>query len=165
MPEEPEAIDDDLADDAADLILEADEQLRENRAEQQEFLDTVSEEEGAEVLETKCNLVGEYTVPLKAKLDGELMDKMGRIDGRLERVEGGDARAYEIGEAADEVSQLLADVIDDAEWHKDLFYQVYQDEGIMPLGAMLETAFESLKDERERRQGTADGFREKPSGS
>lgn len=157
----PETIDDELADEAADLILEADEQLRQNRAEQQEFLDTVSEEEGAEVLETQCNLVGEYTVPLQAKLDGELMDAMGRIDDRIERIEQGEARAYEIGETADEVSQLLADVIDDAEWHKDLFYQVYRDEGVRPLGNMLERAFDALKTERERRRGTADGFREK----
>jgi len=154
--QEPEAKQDELADDAADLILEADDQLRQNREEQQEFLDTVAEEEGAEVLETTCNLIGDYTVDLKAQLNGELMDKMGRIDDRLERIQAKDARAYEISDTADEVSQLLADVIDD---HKDTFYQAYRENGLEALGLMLERCFEALKAEKERREGTADGFR------
>lgn len=157
--EDPDPVQDDLAEDAADLILEAEEQLQDHRAEQQEFLDTVAEEEGAEVLETECNLVGDYTVTLRATLDGEVMDTMGRIDDRLERVEQGDARAYEIGETADEVARLLGDVIEDPEYDKALFYQVYENEGIDALGVMLERAFGSLKSEKERRRGTADGFR------
>jgi len=159
--QEPETKQDQLAEDAADLILEADDQLRQNRQEQQEFLDTVAEEEGAEVLETSCNLIGDYTVDLRAQLNGELMDKMGRIDDRLERIQSNDARAYEISDTADEVSQLLADVIDDSEWRKDTFYQAYRENGLDPLGVMLERAFESLKTEKERREGTADGFQQK----
>jgi len=159
MSEEPDTIDDDLADEAGALILEAEEQLQQNRAEQEKFLETVAEEEGAEVLETECNLIGDYTVPLKAKLSGEIMDRMGALDDRLERLQAGEARAYEISETADEVSQLLADVIDSADWHKEKFYAAYESEGLDPLGVMLERAFESLKTERERRQGAADGFR------
>jgi len=150
---------------AATLVTETEDKFRQNRQEQQEFLDTVSEEEGAEVLETQCNLIGEYTVPLRAKLDGELMDRMGAIDARLERLEQEDGRAYEFGETADEVSQLLDDAIDDPEYHKELFYQVYQNEGLEALGALLENVFESLKAERERREGAADGFRQRPDGS
>ena len=144
---------------AADLALDAKESFEQSREEQEAFLETVAEEEGAEVLETQCNLIGDYTVPLKAKLDGDLMDAMGRIDDRLQRLQGKQGRAYEITETADEVSQLLADVIDDPEWHKSKFYQAYQSEGLDPLGVMLERACESLKQERERRNGTADGFR------
>ena len=144
---------------AADLALDAKESFEQSREEQEAFLETVAEEEGAEVLETQCNLIGDYTVPLKAKLDGDLMDAMGRIDDRLQRLQGKQGRAYEINETADEVSQLLADVIDDPEWHKSKFYAAYQSEGLDPLGVMLERAFESLKQERERRNGTADGFR------
>ena len=144
---------------AADLAQDAKESFEQSREEQEAFLETVAEEEGAEVLETQCNLIGDYTVPLKAKLDGDLMDAMGRIDDRLQRLQGKQGRAYEITETADEVSQLLADVIDDPEWHKSKFYAAYQSEGLDPLGVMLERAFESLKQERERRNGTADGFR------
>jgi len=159
MPEQDGPEPGELDEFAAQLAAETDDKFEDNREKQDEFLDTVAEEEGAEVLETTCNLVGDYTVPIKAKLDGELMDAMGRIDGRLERLGNEDARAYEISETADEVAQLLADVIDDSEWHKSLFYEVYENEGLRPLGSMLERAFESLKDERERRQGVADGFR------
>jgi hypothetical protein len=159
--QDPETIDDDLADAAGELILEAEQQYQQNQAEHEAFLDTVAEEEGTEVLETECNLIGEYTVPLKAKLNGELMDQMGHLDSRVERFERGEARGYEISETADEISQLLADVIDDHEWHKRKFYDAYESEGLDPLGVMLERVFEALKQERERREGTADGFRSK----
>jgi len=159
MSEEPETIDDDLADEAGEMLLEMEAEYEEKMAEQEAFLETVAEEEGSEVLETQCNLIGDYTVPLKAKLSGEIMDRMGALDDRLERLQAGEARAYEISETADEVSQLLADVIDSTDWHKEKFYAAYESEGLDPLGVMLERAFESLKAERERRQGTADGFR------
>lgn len=159
--QEPEAepVQDELAEEAADLILEAEEQYQEAQAEQEEFLETVQEEEGAEVLETQCNIIGDFTVPIKAKLDGALMDKMGHMDARIERFQEGEARGYEISETADEISQILADVIDDPSWHKDKFYTAYESEGLDPLGVMLERVFESLKTERERRQGAAEGFR------
>jgi hypothetical protein len=150
---------------AADLALDAKESHEENLQEQEEFLDTVAEEEGAEVLETKCNIIGDYVVPLKAKLDGELMDAMGRIDARLERLEQGQGRGYEFSETAEEVSQLLSDVIDDREWHKSKFYKAYKAEGLDALGVMLERAFNSLKKEKERRAGTADGFRKDNEGA
>lgn len=150
---------------AADLALDAKESHEENLQEQEEFLDTVAEEEGAEVLETQCNIIGDYTIPLKAKLDGQLMDAMGRIDARLERLEQGQGRGYEFSETAEEVSQLLADVIDDPEWHKSKFYKAYESEGLDALGVMLERAFNSLKQEKERRAGTADGFRKDNEGA
>ena len=165
MSEGPETINDDLADDAAELIQETHDQYEQNRQEQEAFLETVAEEEGAEVLETKCNIIGEYTVPLQAKLSGEIMDRMGALDDRLERLEAGEARAYEISETADEVSQLLADVIDEPTWDKRKFYEAYESEGLEPLGTMLERVFESLKQERERRRGTADGFRSDGQGA
>lgn len=150
---------DDLAEDAAELIQETNEKYQERKEEQAEFLDAVAEEEGEPPLETQCNLIADYTVPLRAKLNGEIMDKMGAVDARLERLENEQGRAYEISETADTVAQLLADVIDDPEWHKDKFYAVYESEGLDPLGLMLERAFEQLKEEKERRDGSADGFR------
>jgi hypothetical protein len=88
------------------------------------------------------------------------MDRMGALEDRLERMESGNAAAYEVGETADEISQILADIIDDPEWHKSKFYKAYEAEGLGPLGVMTERVFESLKDERDRRRGTADGFRQ-----
>jgi len=141
------------------LMHAAEQEYQQKREEQEEFLDTVAEEEGQETLETECNIVGDYVVPIRAKLNGELMDQLGEMDARLERLEAEEGRAYEFGEAADKASQVLADAIDDNDWHKKKFYTVYKQEGILPLGAMLKRVFESLKKERERRQGAAEGFR------
>lgn len=157
-----EPVQDEVAQEAGELMQEAGESLEERREEQEEFLETVSEEEGHEVLETKCNLVGDYVVPLEAKLNGDVMDSLGSIQARIERLQDSepeDTRVYDFGEAADEASQLLADIVADPEYSKDLFYQVYRDEGLEVLGELLNRAFESLKDERERRHGTASGFR------
>jgi len=159
MSEEPETIDDELADEAGEMLLEMEAEYEEKMAEQEAFLETVAEEEGSEVLETKCNLIGDYTVPIKAKLNGELMDRLSHMDARVERFENGEARGYEITETADEISQILADVVNDDSWGKEKFYAAYEQEGLAPLGVMLERAFESLKEERERQQGAAEGFR------
>ncbi len=159
MSEEPETIDDDLADEAGEMLLEMEAEYEEKMAEQEAFLETVAEEEGSEVLETQCNLIGDYTVPIKAKLNGELMDRLSHMDARVERFENGEARGYEITETADEISQILADVVNDDSWGKEKFYAAYEQEGLAPLGVMLERAFESLKEERERQQGAAEGFR------
>jgi hypothetical protein len=144
---------------AEDLVAQAESKYEETQEAQQEFLESVARESGAEILETQCNLIGEYTVPLKAKLTGDIMDRMGGLEDRLERMQAGDAAAYEVGETADAIAQILADIIDDPEWHKSKFYAAYEAEGLGPLGVMTERVFESLKQERERRQGAADGFR------
>jgi len=157
--QEPETIDDELADEAGEMLLEMEEEYEEKMAEQEAFLETVAEEEGSDVLETQCNLIGDYTVPIKAKLNGELMDRLSHMDARVERFENGEARGYEITETADEISQILADVVNDDSWGKKKFYAAYEQEGLAPLGVMLERAFESLKEERERQQGAAEGFR------
>jgi len=88
-----------------------------------------------------------------------VIDRLGQIDARLERVQSGDAPAYEISEVADDVSQVLADVIDGDSWTKQRFYEAYRAEGVDPLGVMLKRVFESLQEERERMEGSADGFR------
>jgi hypothetical protein len=159
MSEEPETLNDELADEAGEMLLEMEEEYEEKMAEQEAFLETVAEEEGSEVLETKCTIIGDYTVDIRAKLNGELMDRLSHMDARVERFENGEARGYEITETADEISQILADVVNDDSWGKEKFYAAYEQEGLAPLGVMLERAFESLKEERERQQGAAEGFR------
>jgi len=158
MSEQQEPVNDELAAEAAELIEETKEQHEQNRQEQQEFLDTVAEEEGAEGLETKCDIYG-HTVDVSAKLNGALMDAMGRVDDRLERIGNQEARAYEISQTAEEVADMLDTVIDESQLHKDAFYREYEKHGIDPLGVILQEVFESLKKEKERRKGAADGFR------
>jgi len=66
---------------------------------------------------------------------------------------------YRITEVADRASQLLADIVQDSGLDKDAFYTAYRQEGIDELGSMIETVFEEIEREVERKQGAADGFR------
>ena len=145
---------------AQDLVDDASQEFEQSREEQAAFLDAVADEEGAEVLETTASIKG-HSVPVSARLNGDVMDAMGRIDSRLERIEREEARAYEVSDTADDVAQLLADVTDDPALTKREFYRQYEAHGIDPLGVVLEEVFEALKTEKERREGAADGFRKK----
>jgi len=143
----------------AELVEQTREKHEENKKEQREFLETLSEEEGSPVLEAKVNLVGDYTVTAKAKLNGRLMDKLSAIDERLERVDSGDERLYKASEAADDTAQLLDDLIVESDYNKELFYSAYHQEGLDILGEFIKEVLEGLQTARERKQGTADGFR------
>ena len=145
---------------AQDLVEDATQEFEQSREEQAAFLDAVADEEGAEVLETTASIKG-HGVPVSARLNGDVMDAMGRIDSRLERIEREEARAYEVSDTADDVAQLLADVTDDPALTKREFYRQYEAHGIDPLGVVLEEVFSALKTEKERREGAADGFRKK----
>jgi len=157
--DEPETVDDDLADDAGELIPEANEELEQRRAEQEAFLETVEEETDAPLVETPCNIIGDYTVDIRAELDGELTDRLGEMEARLERVDAGEGHAYDISDVADETSQILADLIEDPTWDKGTFYEAYERTGIEPLLEMFEGVFSAIKSERERQEGAAEGFR------
>jgi len=160
MQSEPEPVDDDLADEAGELILEANEQLEQRRAEQEAFLETVAEEKDVEVLETPCNILGDYTVTVRAELNGHLMDRIGDLMQQLEAARSGDLPMYESGNLAEDISDLLADVIVDDGWTANRFYAAYEQTTLEALGEMLVTAFTALSEERERRSGAADGFRQ-----
>ena len=145
---------------AQDLVDDASQEFEQSREEQAAFLDAVAADEGAEVLETTASIKG-HSVPVSARLNGDVMDAMGRIDSRLERIEREEARAYEVSDTADDVAQLLADVTDDPALTKREFYRQYEAHGIDPLGVVLEAVFAALKEEKERVEGHADGFRKK----
>jgi len=159
MQSEPEPVDDDLADEAGELILEANEELEQRRAEQEAFLETVEEETDAPVVETPCNIIGDYTVDIRAELDGELTDRLGEMEARLERVDAGEGHAYDITEVADETSQMLADLITDPTWDKETFYEAYERTGHEALLEMFTEVFNAIKSERERQEGATEGFR------
>lgn len=146
-----------------DQLKQLVEQTRERHEEREqeiaEFHEAVKEESDAVVLETTCNLAGDIVVDISAKRNGDLMDRMGHIEERLEYVETEERGTYKITEAADDAAQLLADVVDDPAFTKDEFYTVYQSEGLDELGKMLRRVFNSLEQEGERLQGAADGFR------
>lgn len=165
--EQPAGMDaENLDERAADLALDAAESYQEKQAEQKEFLDTVAEEEGEAPIETECNLIGDYTVPIRAKMNGKLIDRMSAVQAQGKRIENNpEAEGHKITEVADEMCQVLADLIDDPEWDKRTFYQAYREEGPTPVLNMLDRAFDSLKKEKKRMEGRADGFRPDAGGA
>jgi len=144
--------------DVEELVEETNDRYQEQQEAQEEFLQAVSKEEGAEVLETTVTLVGDYTVDVSAKLSGRLNDRIGHIQERAEAAQE-NGRVYEISEVADDAAQLLSDLIDNSEYTKAMFYSIYEREGLDVLGQFAETIFNGLEAEKDRRRGTADGFR------
>ncbi len=133
---------------------------QERQEKQQDFLKSISENSDSDLLETKTTLTEGHTVNVSAKLNGELIDKLGALQERLDNAQDNE-RLYSVSEAADDASQLLNDIVENSEYDKDTFYAVYKMEGIDELGKMIERVFGALEKERERRQGEADGFRKK----
>jgi len=146
---------------AEELIEETNERYEAAQERKEEFLETVKDDSDEEVVETSCNLVGDMVVDIRAKRNGELIDRMGHIEETLEAVEAEEEGTYRISEVADEASQLLADTVQDSGLDKEAFYIAYSEEGIDELGKMIENVFESIETEVERIKGASDGFRQK----
>jgi hypothetical protein len=144
---------------AEELIEETNERYEAAQERKEEFLETVKDDSDEEVVETSCNLVGDMVVDIRAKRNGELIDRMGHIEETLEAVEAEEEGTYRISEVADEASQLLADTVQDSGLDKEAFYIAYSEEGIDELGKMIENVFESIEKEVEKQRGSADGFR------
>jgi len=157
---EPETKQDQLAEDAADLILEADAQLQENRQEQHELLDAVSEEDGAPLLQTKCNIHG-IVVPVSGRLTGEFVERVEGLDAEAKRRADGESDKTGVSDIIRELATIIDELIDDPELTADGVYQTYINEGVGPVRTILENVMQSLQEEEERVQGTADGFRSK----
>jgi hypothetical protein len=141
-----------------ELMEEAAETKQEHEQAQSEFLDAVADEHEAEIIETPVTLVGDHNATIRVKENGELMDAFGHIQEKLESAQE-NAKMYEVGEAADDAAQLLADILEEPEYDKQLFWGVYKKEGLTALGALLEEVSEGIQDERERQAGAAQGFR------
>lgn len=150
-----------MKDNIEDLIEETQERHEEKQESIEQFHEAVKEESDTDILETKCNIVGDIIVDVSAKKNGELIDKMGQIEERLEYVDENEVGTYKITQAAEDAATLLDDVVDDPELTKQEFYKVYRSEGLEELGKILESVFESIQNEGERQQGAADGFRQK----
>jgi len=157
-------VQDQLAEDGADLILEADDQLRQNREEQHELLKAVSEEDGAPLLETRCEIYG-HVVPVSGRLTGAFVERMEELDAEAKRRANQEGEDNGVSDIIRELTQILDELIDDSELTADGLYQMYLNEGVQPVRTIVEGVMDALQKEDERKRGTADGFRKKPKRS
>lgn len=139
-----------------ELLNKTRDRYQERKAEQEAFLEQVKEEDGAESISTHVTLVEGFDVDVTVTLDGELTDTLADIEERTERE---NPSAVDVRQTAREAADLLADAVDDPAYPFELFLDVYETEGLPALGTMLKRVLEGVKAERERQQGTAEGFR------
>ena len=147
---------------AADLAQDAQESFEENKAKQHDLLDAVAEEDGAPLLETKCDIHG-ITVPVSGRLTGAFVERIERLDAEAKKRANGESDKSGVSDIIRELAVIIDDLIDDPELTARGVYQTYQSEGVKPVRTILEEVMAALQREQERVEGTAKGFRETPN--
>ena len=149
----------DTTDKGQELIEEANAEYEDHKEAQSEILDDISEDHGGELIQTKCGITPQHTVDLEVDLNGEFIDAMADIEELTERIERGDKTASGTSEVMDKAARLLGDVVEQSEWDKDLFYEVYKQNDPSALGEMFRNVGESIRKERKRKQEGTGSFR------
>jgi len=145
---------------AAELAQETDEKFQENKEDQHALLEAAAEEDGAPLLETKCEIYGEV-VPVSGRLTGDLIDRVTQLDNTAKAVADGEEDAGELQTIISELTGICADLIDDDDLTQSELYKLYRAEGVTPLRTITENVMSALQQEDERVSGAANGFRTK----
>jgi len=148
-----------FGDDGARLISEAGDVAAETRERQQAFMDALRDSGGDDAMTVETELLPDFPITVSTRLDGDIIDRLGAIDKKLESVEDEDARAYVISDAARDAASILSDVIVDDEYSMSLFMNVYKQQGLEALGEFLQTVFTAVRDAQEERHEVAESFR------
>ncbi|AHG00924.1 hypothetical protein HALLA_12130 [Halostagnicola larsenii XH-48] len=144
------------------LVDESRETRRELEAEQEELLDSLDEEHGGDLIETRVTLPGGNLAHLEAVMNGELINRISHVDSMLAELddpEPGDMQNIE--RSMDEAASVLADVTVEAKYSKEVFYEIYVRYGPDAIGEHVGAAFDAIEEEVKRQAGAADGFRKK----
>jgi len=145
---------------AAELAQETDEKFQSNKEDQHALLEAAAEEDGAPLLETKCEIYGEV-VPVSGRLTGDLIDRVTQLDNTAKAVADGEEDAGELQTIISELTGICADLIDDDDLTQSELYKLYRAEGVTPLRTITENVMSALQQEDERVSGAANGFRTK----
>lgn len=148
-----------LSEEELETIERTREKRREHKAKQQEVLDSISEEHGGELIETPVSLTSDFQATIKTKMNGEVTDSLAYIEDTIESFEEDEGKVRDLSKTADKAATLLGDVIEEPEYNKELFYNVYLQEDLEALGALIEIVFEAIEEEKKRMRGAVDGFR------
>ena len=136
---------------------------QERQAQQQDFLDRISQSHEVEVVETELTLwdgddIDPIRVDVKVALDGELTDRLAEMEDLAETVENSQS-VKKASEAVDRSVQMLADMVQDASVDKEFLFLVYRENDGEVIAQMLKNVFEGVEQQRSRDMGEADGFR------
>ena len=136
---------------------------QERQAQQQDFLDRISQSHEVEVVETELTLwdgddIDPIRVDVKVALDGKLTDRLAEMEDLAETVEDSQS-VKKASEAVDRSVQMLADMVQDASVDKEFLFLVYRENDGEVIAQMLKNVFEGVEQQRSRDMGEADGFR------
>jgi len=136
---------------------------QERQAQQQDFLDRISQSHEVEVVETELTLwdgddIDPIRVDVKVALDGKLTDRLAEMEDLAETVENSQS-VKKASEAVDRSVQMLADMVQDASVDKEFLFLVYRENDGEVIAQMLKNVFEGVEQQRSRDMGEADGFR------
>ena len=136
---------------------------QERQAQQQDFLDRISQSHEVEVVETELTLwdgddIDPIRVDVKVALDGKLTDRLAEMEDLAETVENSQS-VKKASEAVDRSVQMLADMVQDASVDKEFLFLVYRENDGKVIAQMLKNVFEGVEQQRSRDMGEADGFR------
>jgi len=136
---------------------------QERQAQQQDFLDRISQSHEVEVVETELTLwdgddIDPIRVDVKVALDGKLTDRLAEMEDLAETVENSQS-VKKASEAVDRSVQMLADMVQDASVDKEFLFLVYRENDGEVIAQMLKNVFEGVEQQRSRDMGQADGFR------
>ncbi len=138
---------------------------QERQEQQQEFLERISQSHEVEVVETEVTLwdakgIDPVRANVRAKLDGNLTDRLAEMEDLAERVETSQS-IKKASQSVDHAIQMLADIVVDSSIDKQFLYQVYQQTDGEVIATMLKNVFEGVEQQQSREMGEADGFRKK----
>lgn len=163
----------DLPDELTDLSEEEREQRRQElveesaetrqrlEAEQEDLLDSLEAEHGGDRIETAVTLPGDNLAHVEVLLNGEFINRMSRIEDAVEGLDdSGAGQMSAVERAMDDAAGVLADIIVEQKYSKDLFYEIYRRYGPEALAEHVEAVFDAIETASRQHAGGVEGFRD-----
>jgi len=141
-----------LVDGAKDLAADAERQ-------RSSLIAAIRKEQGGDTPSTEVTLADGFTVDVRTRLDGALLNRLSDMEQDLLEAEKGKGGITAVKETGEQAAELLAELVLDQDYDKELFLAVYEAEGLDAIGTFLERIFGAIAEVKEQEREAADGFR------
>jgi hypothetical protein len=141
-----------LVDGAGDLAADADRQ-------RSRLIAAIRDEQGGDTPTTEVKLAEGFTVDVRTRLDGALLNRLSQMERDLERAQEGDGGIAAVQKISKQAATLLADLVKDDSYDEALFLAVYEAEGLDAIGTFLQRIFNAIAEVKQEEREAADGFR------
>lgn len=141
-----------LVEGAGDLAADADRQ-------RSRLIAAIRDEQGGDTPTTEVKLTEGFTVDVRTRLDGALLNRLSQMERDLERAQEGDGGIAAVQKISKQAATLLADLVKDDSYDEALFLAVYEAEGLDAIGTFLQRIFNAIAEVKQEEREAADGFR------